>query len=152
MQIDEITNVDATNNLPNEWQESNALENKVEKVAKEAFIMHRDTAQYKGSSYANVVRVERNISLDKAFDIAGNDPKIGYFFYVKGQTMVLEIPKGVSYDKKDPLVSNIGFRYDSGQIGHGAVRLFHHGDTVFFGKEGMWLGSAPGLSDTYVKP
>jgi len=68
--------------------------------------------------------------------------------------MVLEIPSSVQFDvRNDPfeLVSNVDFKYDSGDFGKGYCRIFRHGDVVFFKKEGMWLGSAPGLADAYFK-
>jgi hypothetical protein len=120
----------------------------------DTFILRRDLAQYKGSDYSNVVRVERGITLEKAFEIANSDPEIDYFVYLKGGQMVLEIPANVPFDpKSDPfgLVRKIDFRYDFGNRGHGYCRVFSHGDTVFFKNEGMWLGSAPGLADTYLK-
>lgn len=114
-----------------------------------------DTAQYKGSDYTNAVRVARGISLDQAFSIAENDPEVDYFVYLKGSCMVLEIPSDVSYDvMKDPLglVSHQSYvRDNNGSIATGGCRVFHHGDAVFFKKEGKWLGSAPGLADTYFK-
>jgi len=121
---------------------------------RKGFILERDTAQYKGSDYANAVRIERGISLDKAFEIAESDSNIDYFVYLKGGQMVLEIPSDVQFDStKDPLnlVSNTKFRFDSGDFGSGNCRIFRHGDVVFFKKEGKWLGSAPGLADTYSK-
>lgn len=113
-----------------------------------------DLGQYKGSDYSNVVRVARGITVDKAMEIASQDPNIDYFMYVKGYSMVLEIPPEVQFDpSNDPfgLVSNINFIYDSGEHSHGNCRTFRHGDVVFFKSEGMWLGTAPGLADIYVK-
>lgn len=118
------------------------------------FTVQKDAAQYKGADYANVVHVARNISLEEAFDIAEKDPNIGYFVYTKGWQMVLEIPSDVQFDRsQDPfgLAYNIDFMFDSGEMGMGYCRIFKSGDVVFFKKEGMWLGSAPGLADTYVK-
>lgn len=118
------------------------------------FQKQTNAAQYKGSDYSNAVRVERGITLDQAFEIAKSDPSIDYFVYVKGYSMVLEVPPETQFDpSNDPLglVSFNDFRYDSGDLGQGHCRIFHHGDTVFFKKEGMWLGSAPGLADTYFK-
>ncbi len=109
-------------------------------------------AQYKGSDFSTAVRVERGITVKKAKEIADNDPEIDYFFYVKGVTMVLEVPKEGSFDKEGvPLVQHGSFIYDSGKPGHGAMRVFHHGDVVFFKKGGEWLGTAPGLADVYRK-
>lgn len=118
------------------------------------FEMQQDVAQYKGSDYANVVQVARNISLEKAFDIAKSNPDIAYFVYTKGYQMVLEIPPQVSFNPlQDPfgLVYNTGFFYDSGRPARGYCRIFQHGDVVFFKKEGMQLSSAPGLADAYIK-
>ncbi len=118
----------------------------------DGFIVQENLAQYKGSDYANVVDVARGISLEEAFAIAEKNPDIAYFVYTKGCTMVLEVPKGVSCSD-DPfnLVTHENFCYDSGEYASGNCRIFRHGDTVFFGKEGKWLGSAPGLADTYLK-
>jgi hypothetical protein len=121
---------------------------------KDHFRLEQDVAQYKGSDYANVVHVERNISLDRAFEIAESNPDIDYFVYLKGYRMVLEIPPNVAFDpSNDPfqLVSYVNFRFDSGQDGRGYCRIFKQGDVVFFKQDGMWLGSAPGLADAYFK-
>lgn len=118
------------------------------------FKKRENLAQYKGSDYANAVRVERGISLEEALKIAKDDPEIDYFVYVKGLSMVLEIPPGVAFDpEKDPLhlVTYSRFIYDNGERSKGYVRFFQHGDVVFFKKEGQWLGTAPGLADVYEK-
>jgi len=118
------------------------------------FRVQEDVAQYKGSDYANVVHVARNITLEQAFDIAEKNPQIDYFVYTKGCQMVLEIPPGVEFDhSQDPfgLAYYTHFRYDSGKKSVGYCRIFRQGDVVFFKKEGMWLGSAPGLADAYFK-
>jgi len=118
------------------------------------FRLEKDVAQYKGSDYANVVHVERNISLERAFEIAENNSDIDYFVYLKGYQMVLEIPSDVVFDpSNDPfqLVSYESFRYDSENEGKGYCRIFRQGDVVFFKNEGMCLGSAPGLADAYFK-
>ena len=123
-------------------------------VERNGFSVQEDVAQYKGSDYSNVVHVERHISLEEAFEIAEKNPDIDYFVYIKGRSMVLEIPPGGCSDGScDPfgLVSFENFICDSGGLGVGYCRIFHHGDVVFFKKEGMWLGSAPGLADTYFK-
>lgn len=123
-------------------------------AAEVSFRCKPDTAQYKGSDYANVVDVARNISLEQAFEIAKSLPEADYFVYTKGWQMVLEIPKEISFDPtNDPfeLVSCTRFSYDSGQHGEGYCRIFRKGDAVFFKKEGLWLGSAPCLADTYFK-
>ncbi len=114
-----------------------------------------DTAQYKGSDYSNAIRVARGISLEEAFTIAQNDPEIDYFFYTKGFCMVLEIPEDASFEPNNDelgLVSVGNHRLDAnGKVAHGARRIFEHGDTVFFKKGDRWLGSAPGLADTYYR-
>jgi hypothetical protein len=118
------------------------------------FTVQKNVAQYKGSDYANVVHVERHISLDRALEIAENNPDIDYFVYTKGYQMVLEIPRDAAFDPSyDPfqLVSFVNFRYDAGDSGIGYCRIFRQGDVVFFKNEGMWLGSAPGLADAYIK-
>lgn len=123
-------------------------------VDQNEFKKHPNLAQYKGSDYSNAVRVERKISLEKAFEIAKNDPEIDYFVYTKGLSMVLEIPPEVDFDpSNDPLglVKSLEFRYDNGDYGKGYCRIFHSGDVVFFKNEGKWLGSAPGLADVYTK-
>ena len=121
---------------------------------REGFSVKRDVAQYGGSDYANVVCIERGISLEQAFEIAQSNSDIDYFVYTKGGQMVLVIPSDVHYDPiNDPfkLVSESNFIYDSGDYGHGYCRIFIQGDVVFFKKEGMWLGSASGLADAYFK-
>lgn len=101
-----------------------------------------NVAQYKGSDYANAVRVERGITVEKALEIAANDPEIDYFVYMKGRAMTLEFQPGQKYDPaKDPLHL----------VSQGCMRVFHHGDVVFFKNEGKWLGTAPGFADVYEK-
>ncbi len=119
-----------------------------------SFVLQQGMAQYKGSDYSNVVQVARHITLDEAFQIAESNPDIDYFFYTTGYSMVLEIPPEVPFDRSQDrfgLVTDIDFIYDSGQYATGYCRIFRHGDTVFFKKEGMWLGTCPGLADTYIK-
>lgn len=121
---------------------------------REGFTLQKDVAQYKGSDYSNVVHVERGITLDEAFAIAEANPDIDYFVYMKGVQLVLEIPPGVQYDpENDPfkLAKYTNFIYDSGVRSKGYCRIFRHGDVVFFKKDGMWLGSAPGYADAYFK-
>lgn len=118
------------------------------------FKKHPNLAQYGGSDYSNAVRVERGISLEKAFEIAKNDPEIDYFVYLKGGQMILVASSEVEFDpNNDPLglVSNISYLSDNGDLGHGYCRVFRHGDVVFFKNEGKWLGSATGLADVYTK-
>src|ERR1700722_9301718 len=113
------------------------------------FQLVEDVAQYKGSDYSNVIHVERGISLEQAFEIAESIPEVDYFVYTKGYCMVLEVPPEVQLDpSNDPfgLLSFVHFIYDSGDLGLGYCRIFHHGDTVFFKKDGVWLGSANGLA------
>lgn len=111
-----------------------------------------DKAQYGGSDYSNVVRVERGISLQEAFAIAESDSEIGYFVYLKGGCMVLPVDSRKPCDDPFHLISNVHYLEDSDGSAHfGGCRVFHHGDTVFFKKQGMWLGSAFGLADTYTK-
>jgi hypothetical protein len=112
-----------------------------------------DMAQYKGSDYANAVRVERGISLEEAKEIAAMDSSIDYFVYLKGGSMVLEFVPGQEYDSaKDPLhlVTEGNYIFDDGEPGHGYMRTFRHGDVVFFKNEGKWLGTAPDLADVYL--
>lgn len=126
----------------------------VRPAAESRFVKQADAAQYKGSDYANAVRVERGITLHEAFTIAANDPQIDYFVFTKGATMVLELPPEVSFDPaQDPLklVTHVPFVYDSGELSEGYCRIFTYGDVVFFKNEGKWLGSAPGLADVYSK-
>ncbi len=123
-----------------------------------------DTAQYKGCDYTNAIRVERGISLDQAFEIANNDPEIDYFVHIKGWGIVLEIPPYVKFDpSKDPLnlVTDQSYRYGYDfeelnkyyfkELNVNYCRIFSRGDTVFFKSEGRWLGTAPGMADTYIK-
>lgn len=121
---------------------------------RQGFRLEPDTAQYKGSDYSNVVQVARSIPLELAFEIAEKNPNIGYFVYTKGYQMVLEIPSEVPFDPRTDffgLASNTNYMYDSGAFGSGYCRIFSQGDAVFFKNEGLWLGSAPGLADTYFK-
>ena len=118
------------------------------------FEVKKDLAQYGGSDYANVVHVARGITLDEAYAIAEASEEIDYFVYLKGGQMILPLPEDKPFDRKDDpfgLVTHTRFRWDAGGYGKGYCRIFEHGDTIFFKKEGMWLGSAPGLADTYVK-
>lgn len=120
----------------------------------DGFRLVPDVAQYGGSDYSNVVQVARSISLEQAFEIAESNPEIDYFVYMKGYQMVLPVSSDVEFNPgNDPfgLASNVNFRYDSGQCGQGYCRIFKHGDTVFFKKDGVWLGSAPGYADAYFK-
>ena len=118
------------------------------------FKKEANLAQYGGSDYSNAVRVERGISLKRAFEVAQSNPEIAYFVYVKGECMVLPIAEGKPFHlEQDPLglVTEQSYRFDDGRPGHGLCRIFRHGDVVFFKAEGRWLGSAPGLADVYTK-
>ncbi len=111
-----------------------------------------NAAQYGESDYANAVRLERGITLEKAIQIAESDPEIAYFFITTGYTMVLTVPS--QYVGNDPLkmITQTHFIYDNGTPSYGHCRIFHHGDTVFFKDiKGMWLGGAPGLADTWIR-
>ncbi len=126
----------------------------VQATERAGFRIEPDTAQYKGSDYSNVVQVARSIPLELAFEIAESNPKVDYFVYTKGYQMVLEIPADVSFDPRSDifgLATNENFMYDYGAFGSGYCRIFRQGDAVFFSKDGLWLGSAPGLADTYFK-
>jgi hypothetical protein len=123
-------------------------------ASKDGFKLEANTAQFKGADYSNVIHVERGISLDEAFDIAESNTDIGYFFYVKGRQMVLELADDAEVNaSSDPfgLINYQRYLTDSGERSLGYCRIFKQGDAVFLKKEGMWLGSAPGLADTYVK-
>ena len=130
----------------------------VSSSAQDQFTAHPDAAQYKNAGWGHVARVERGISLDQAFEIAANDDNIAYFMYVKGHTMVLEIdlreaPASTFDEDQFGLVLRGGY-YDEnkGRTSYGIMRVFHEGDVVFFwGPQHKWLGSAPGLADTYEK-
>jgi hypothetical protein len=125
-----------------------------EKLDEVKFNHIQNVAQYKGSDYSNALRVERGITVEKALEIAANDPEIDYFVYMKGGEMVLEFLPDQKYEsEKDPLhlVTKGKFRFDDGRLGDGYQRVFHHGDVVFFKNNGKWLGSAPGLADVYEK-
>jgi hypothetical protein len=120
----------------------------------ELFGKIEDAAQYKESDYSNAVRVERGITIEQAKEIAQNNPEIDYFVYMKGGMMVLELPNDFVYEEeKDPLhlISQGNYRFDNGQLGTGFMRVFTHGDVVFFKNTGRWLAGAPGLADVYEK-
>lgn len=111
-----------------------------------------DHAEYNGNDYKNAIHVERGISLEEAKAIAANDPEIDYFFFVKGEVLILEVDENCD-PENDPLnlLSHQKFIRDDGTFGEGYVRVFQHGDVVFFKNEGKWLGAAPGLADVYEK-
>lgn len=80
-----------------------------------------DVAQYSGADWANEVRREKALTIDKAKAIAAANPKITYFVIVKGMQMSL-----------------------------GAKGVFRTGDVVFFSGK-PWYGSATGLADSYER-
>lgn len=56
--------------------------------------------------------------------------------------------------EEDPLglITYEEFLGDDGECHQGHVRVFTHGDVVFFANEDKrWSGSAYGLADTYIK-
>jgi len=85
-----------------------------------------NVAQYKHADWSHVVGIAKGISLTEAYRIADANPEITFFFYTKGDQMVLETGDDLSY------------------------RVFRHGDTVFFSGE-PWWGSATDLADGYTK-
>lgn len=87
-----------------------------------------DVAEYGRADWSNAICRVEGVSLDEAKRIAEQDPNINYFFYVKGWQMVLVNP----------------------EVSPPAIRIFHHGDAVFFTGEPTW-GEANGLADGYVK-
>lgn len=91
------------------------------KAAAITFTRVVDVAQYMGADWANEVSREKALTLDQAKAIAAANPKITYFFFVKGGQMVL-----------------------------GTKGVFRTGDVVFFSGK-PWYGSAPGLADAYEK-
>ena len=89
---------------------------------------HSDLAQYSGASWDNFVKRVDNISLEDAKTIAEENVDITFFFYVKGQSMYLNTATVKA--KTNP--------------------MFLFGDSVFFSGE-VWVVSASGLADTYLK-
>ena len=49
-----------------------------------------NVAQYKEADWSNVIGKAENINIQEAQRIADSDPRITFFFYVKGWQMVLE--------------------------------------------------------------
>lgn len=80
---------------------------------------------YKYANWSKVIGISRGCTLSEAFEIASKDPKITFFFYVKGF--------GVRLETED-----------------GNYRDFRQNDAVFFAGE-PWWGSASSISDGYVK-
>jgi hypothetical protein len=97
----------------------------IESAATSKFKRIPDVAQYKMADWSNAIGIARGITLDEAYKIAEENPKITFFFHMKAWRMVLE-------------------RED------GTCRIFYRGDAVFFSGE-PWWGSAPGFSDGYIK-
>ncbi len=83
-----------------------------------------DVAQYKLADWSGVVDVAKGISVEEANWIALGNPEITFFFYTKGDQMILECPQG--------------------------YRIFQQGDAVFFKGE-PWWGEADDLADGYFK-
>lgn len=83
-----------------------------------------DVAEYQGASWDNLVKIERNITVEEAYAIADSDPNINYFFRTKALQLVLDTPVGRQF--------------------------LHNGDTVFFSGQ-PWWGEAKDLADGYVK-
>lgn len=94
-------------------------------VAFEGFEKIPNVAQYKEADWSQAISIARGITVSEAIEIANKNPEITFFFYTKGDQMILE--------KKD-----------------GTYRMFRNGDVVFFSGE-PWWGSAVGLADGYVK-
>jgi hypothetical protein len=97
-----------------------------------------DVAQYKGSSYGNLIQREHGITLERAFEIARSNPDIDYFVH-HTTSLELEWPRNRS------LPRDVTFKPDFHS------RYFAKDDFLFFAKEGKWLGIAPGAANTYVK-
>lgn len=89
-----------------------------------------NVAQYKGADWANEIRREYGISVEKAKKIGASNSDITYFFHVKGEAMYLEGAPGPE--------------------GWAEKGIFHRGDAVFFSGK-PWYGSAPGLADSYER-
>ena len=86
-----------------------------------------NTAQYKWSNWDGHRVTSPGSTLVGAKESAENDPSISYFFHMRG-SMYLEPQPGKT----------------------GTGRTFTSGDASFFSGENLWLGSAPGTSDTYL--
>src|ERR1700733_3791564 len=86
------------------------------------FVMVPHSAQYQGAPWDNLVRIERGLSLDSAYQIAHDSDNISYFFYTIGWQLVLDTPIG--------------------------WKVFGPGDTVFFSGT-PWWGSAEDLAHGY---
>ncbi len=83
-----------------------------------------DVAQNGEADWKNAVGRAKNVTLKEAMEIADSHPEITYFFFMKSRRMVL---------------------------GHKPnLRVFRHGDAVFFTGEPTW-GEAKDLADGYMK-
>lgn len=87
-----------------------------------------NAAQYGKADWSNVVGIVHDTTVKEAKKLANENSDITYFFYLKGGRMTL--------------INDNVYPHQ--------VRIFHHGDAVFFSGE-PWWGSAPGLADGYVK-
>ncbi|MCA9964326.1 MAG: hypothetical protein KC423_08785 [Anaerolineales bacterium] len=83
------------------------------------------TAQYKWSNWEGRQATNPSSTLEAAKAHAESDSSVSYFFHMKSG-MVLE------------------------QLEGRPSKYFYSGDAVFFSGEHLWLGSAPGMSDTYL--
>lgn len=99
-----------------------------EEIVDQVWNKHSDVAQYSGASWDNFVKRVDNISLEDAKIIAEENADITFFFYVKAQSMYLN-------------TSTVKVKTSP---------YFFFGDSVFFSGE-VWLASASGLADTYLK-
>lgn len=91
-----------------------------------------DVAQYKAADWSTCAGIAHNVTEVEAKAIADSNSEISFFFYVKGGCMILENTQTVP----------------------NYVRIFRHGDAVFFKGSpelfAVW-GTAPDLADGYVK-
>lgn len=85
-----------------------------------------DVAQYGRGDWSQVVGMANDISLEKAGEIAKENPFVTYFFYMRNGRMTL------------PTQDTNGYY------------TFIKGDAVFFAGEPHW-GSAKGFSDGYIR-
>ena len=84
-----------------------------------------NTAQYKWAKWDEHLQTVPASTLENAKARAEKDPSVSYFFHMKS-SMVLE------------------------QLQGQPSKSFSPGDAVFFSGDNLWLGSAPGMSDTYL--
>lgn len=85
-----------------------------------------DVAMYGLADWSNMVKKVSGVTVEEAKSIASKDKRITFFFYTKGGQMVL--------GSQDPTL----------------LRIFRHGDAVFFKGE-PWWGEAKDLADGYIK-